>query len=134
MRSGRLLAEEAPRTLLQIYNCASLEEVFLKLSRQQGQYAQQPTELNISNNISLVNKKIEKKNIFPILTLIRVLFCKSYASFKINEFGTLHYVIKLNESNSITISIVQCNTCHFYNIIVYSNISQLSMSSLIYYI
>ncbi|KAL0114313.1 hypothetical protein PUN28_011521 [Cardiocondyla obscurior] len=57
MRSGRLLAEEAPRTLLQIYNCASLEEVFLKLSRKQGQYAQPPTELNISNNISLINGK-----------------------------------------------------------------------------
>jgi hypothetical protein len=56
MRSGRLLAEEAPRTLLQMYNCISLEEVFLKLSRKQGQYMQSPTELNISNNISLVSK------------------------------------------------------------------------------
>ena len=53
MRSGRLLAEESPRALLQMYSCASLEEVFLKLSRKQGQYAP-PTELNISNNISLV--------------------------------------------------------------------------------
>ncbi|XP_039314799.1 ABC transporter G family member 23 isoform X2 [Solenopsis invicta] len=57
MRSGRLLAEEAPRTLLQMYNCASLEDVFLKLSRKQGQYAQPTTELNISNNISLINGK-----------------------------------------------------------------------------
>ncbi|XP_031843264.1 ABC-type transporter snustorr isoform X3 [Nomia melanderi] len=53
MRSGRLLAEESPRALLQMYNCSSLEDVFLKLSRKQGQYAQPPTELNISNNISL---------------------------------------------------------------------------------
>ncbi|KAG5345492.1 ABCGN protein, partial [Acromyrmex charruanus] len=62
MRSGRLLAEEAPRTLLQMYNCASLEEVFLKLSRKQGQYAQPTTELNISNNISLASLNWGKKD------------------------------------------------------------------------
>ncbi|CAL1673499.1 unnamed protein product [Lasius platythorax] len=61
MRSGRLLAEEAPMTLLQIYNCASLEEVFLKLSRKQGQRAV-PTELNISNNISLAPLNWGKKD------------------------------------------------------------------------
>lgn len=52
MRSGRLLAEESPQVLLTMYRCQSLEEVFLKLSRKQGAPAQ-PTELNISNNISL---------------------------------------------------------------------------------
>lgn len=56
MRSGHLLAEESPRALLTMYNCASLEDVFLKLSRKQGQYSQPPTELNISNNISLVRR------------------------------------------------------------------------------
>jgi hypothetical protein len=55
MRSGRLLAEESPRALLQMYNCPSLEDVFLKLSRKQGSYPQPTTELNISNNISLVS-------------------------------------------------------------------------------
>lgn len=55
MRSGRLLAEESPRALLTMYNCASLEDVFLKLSRKQGQTTQPTTELNISNNISMVN-------------------------------------------------------------------------------
>lgn len=55
MRSGRLLAEESPRNLLQMYNCPSLEDVFLKLSRKQGSYPQPTTELNISNNISLVS-------------------------------------------------------------------------------
>ncbi|GAB1869390.1 ABC transporter G family member 20 isoform X2 [Camponotus japonicus] len=59
MRSGRLLAEESPRTLLQIYNCDSLEEVFLKLSRQQVSV---PTELNISNNISLAPLNWGKKD------------------------------------------------------------------------
>ncbi|EFN72463.1 ABC transporter G family member 20 [Camponotus floridanus] len=59
MRSGRLLAEESPRTLLQIYNCDSLEEVFLKLSRQQVSV---PTELNISNNISLASLNWGKKD------------------------------------------------------------------------
>ncbi|KAL6445681.1 hypothetical protein ACFW04_000879 [Cataglyphis niger] len=61
MRSGRLLAEEAPSTLLQIYNCATLEEVFLKLSRQQGQNAA-PMQLNISNNISLAPLNWGKKD------------------------------------------------------------------------
>lgn len=36
MRSGRLLAEEAPNALLTMYRCSNLEEVFLKLSRKQG--------------------------------------------------------------------------------------------------
>lgn len=45
MRSGRLLAEEAPQVLLSIYNCQSLEEVFLKLSRkQQGSGSNNQTE------------------------------------------------------------------------------------------
>ncbi|XP_033209457.1 ABC transporter G family member 23 isoform X2 [Belonocnema kinseyi] len=61
MRSGRLLAEESPRNLLQIYSCASLEDVFLKLSRKQGQYAP-PTELNITNNISLASLNWGKKD------------------------------------------------------------------------
>ncbi|KAK2586136.1 hypothetical protein KPH14_001409 [Odynerus spinipes] len=62
MRSGRLLAEESPRALLAMYNCASLEDVFLKLSRRQGQYAQPTTELNISNNISLASLNWGKKD------------------------------------------------------------------------
>ncbi|KAG7190145.1 hypothetical protein KM043_006275 [Ampulex compressa] len=62
MRSGRLLAEESPRTLLTLYNCPSLEDVFLKLSRKQGQNAQPPTELNISNNISLASLNWGKKD------------------------------------------------------------------------
>ncbi|OAD53261.1 ABC transporter G family member 23 [Eufriesea mexicana] len=62
MRSGHLLAEESPRSLLTMYNCASLEDVFLKLSRKQGQYSQPPTELNISNNISLASLNWGKKN------------------------------------------------------------------------
>lgn len=54
MRSGRLLAEESPQTLLQMYRCVSLEDVFLKLSRKQGQSKdQQAADLNITNNISL---------------------------------------------------------------------------------
>ncbi|XP_015585499.1 ABC transporter G family member 20 isoform X2 [Cephus cinctus] len=62
MRSGRLLAEESPRALLTMYNCPSLEDVFLKLSRKQGQYAQPTTELNISNNISLASLNWGKKD------------------------------------------------------------------------
>lgn len=47
MRSGRLLAEESPACLLSIYRCSSLEDVFLKLSRKQGQQNTAPAELNI---------------------------------------------------------------------------------------
>ncbi|KAK0182407.1 hypothetical protein PV327_000549 [Microctonus hyperodae] len=62
MRSGRLLAEESPRALLTMYNCPSLEEVFLKLSKKQGQSIQPATELNISNNISLASLNWGKKD------------------------------------------------------------------------
>ena len=47
MRSGRLLAEESPQVLLSMYRCSSLEDVFLKLSRKQGQQQQAASELNI---------------------------------------------------------------------------------------
>lgn len=46
MRTGRLLAEESPQQLLATYRCNNLEDVFLKLSRKQGQ-ANPPAELNI---------------------------------------------------------------------------------------
>lgn len=72
MRSGRLLAEEAPQVLLSIYGCQSLEEVFLKLSRkQQGTESNNLQEVK-ANNASLVSIMIrvtlsgeqnEKKNI-----------------------------------------------------------------------
>ncbi|XP_017780576.1 PREDICTED: ABC transporter G family member 20 isoform X1 [Nicrophorus vespilloides] len=69
MRSGKLLAEESPSRLLTMYNCSSLEEVFLKLSRKQGQ-ANAPTPAlpaeaqpqNMSNNISLATLNWDKKN------------------------------------------------------------------------
>lgn len=35
MRGGRLLAEESPEKLLQLFNTDSLEQVFLNLSKQQ---------------------------------------------------------------------------------------------------
>ncbi|XP_014212098.1 ABC transporter G family member 20 isoform X2 [Copidosoma floridanum] len=62
MRSGRLLAEESPRALLQMYNCPSLEEVFLKLSRKQGSYPPTNTELNFSNNMNFASSYISKKD------------------------------------------------------------------------
>lgn len=46
MRSGHLLAEESPSVLLNIYKCASLEEVFLKLSRIQSQKVTDATPVN----------------------------------------------------------------------------------------
>uniref|UniRef100_A0A0A9YM30 ABC transporter G family member 23 n=1 Tax=Lygus hesperus TaxID=30085 RepID=A0A0A9YM30_LYGHE len=61
MRSGRLLAEEAPQVLLTMYNCQSLEEVFLKLSRKQGQ-ENSAQDANLSNNISLATLQWGKKD------------------------------------------------------------------------
>lgn len=60
MRSGKLLAEESPHVLLSMYGCQSLEEVFLKLSRKQGQANQ--NDINISNNISLATLNWGKKD------------------------------------------------------------------------
>ncbi|KAH1009703.1 hypothetical protein HUJ04_002021 [Dendroctonus ponderosae] len=67
MRSGKLLAEEAPHVLLTMYGCTSLEEVFLKLSRKQAQVggsvgaAVGQTDNNISSNISLATLNWGKK-------------------------------------------------------------------------
>lgn len=57
MRSGRLLAEEAPQVLLAIYNCQSLEEVFLKLSRKQ-----QGTESNTLQEVKANNPPLASLN------------------------------------------------------------------------
>ncbi|XP_050435572.1 ABC transporter G family member 23-like [Adelges cooleyi] len=54
MRNGRLLAEESPAVLLTRYDCQSLEEVFLKLSRKQRS---DDTTADTSNNISLATTK-----------------------------------------------------------------------------
>ncbi|XP_014252256.1 ABC transporter G family member 20 isoform X4 [Cimex lectularius] len=61
MRSGRLLAEESPQILLSMYNCQSLEEVFLKLSRKQGQ-ENAVQDANLTNNISLATLQWGKKD------------------------------------------------------------------------
>ncbi|XKL61964.1 hypothetical protein PGB90_001797 [Kerria lacca] len=62
MRSGRLLAEEAPQVLLSIYGCQSLEEVFLKLSRkQQGSEPNNLQEVK-TNNTSLATLNWGKKD------------------------------------------------------------------------
>ena len=72
MRSGRLLAEESPQVLLSMYQSQSLEEVFLKLSRKQGQVGNgaiiqngstKTTEKpNIQNNISAAAMNWNKSN------------------------------------------------------------------------
>lgn len=62
MRSGKLLAEESPHVLLSMYNCISLEDVFLKLSRKQQGQVTGPQEVNISNNISLASLNWGKKD------------------------------------------------------------------------
>ncbi|XP_041985170.1 ABC transporter G family member 23 isoform X2 [Aricia agestis] len=58
MRTGRLLAEESPQALLTMYSCVSLEDVFLKLSKRQGQ-ANQVVELNVSGGLGKMSRREE---------------------------------------------------------------------------
>lgn len=70
MRSGRLLAEEAPQVLLSIYNCQSLEEVFLKLSRkQQGTESNTLQEVK-ANNPPLVSIALQSKSLYLYIQLL----------------------------------------------------------------
>lgn len=69
MRSGRLLAEESPHVLLSMYQCTSLEDVFLKLSRKQVQVGATdngPDEQNMVNNISLATLNWSKKEAISV--------------------------------------------------------------------
>jgi hypothetical protein len=82
MRSGRLLAEESPQTLLTMYRCTSLEDVFLKLSRKQGQSVNGPTELNIR---CVVGEEILR----PVyLNLVFYFFCSNNISLSALAFGS----------------------------------------------
>ncbi|KAG7297604.1 hypothetical protein JYU34_019659 [Plutella xylostella] len=56
MRSGRLLAEQSPQALLQMYNCISLEDVFLKLSRTQGQ-SNQAAPLQVTGGLARTTRE-----------------------------------------------------------------------------
>ncbi|XP_072381936.1 ABC transporter G family member 23 isoform X2 [Diabrotica undecimpunctata] len=61
MRSGKFLAEESPQVLLSMYQCTSLEDVFLKLSRKQVQVGAAANDQNMANNISLATLNWSKK-------------------------------------------------------------------------
>jgi hypothetical protein len=41
MRGGRLLAEQSPEQLMKTYLCDNLEDVFLKLSREQSRQVEE---------------------------------------------------------------------------------------------
>ncbi|RVE45990.1 hypothetical protein evm_009332 [Chilo suppressalis] len=61
MRSGKLLAEESPQALLTMYNCISLEDVFLKLSRKQAGQNSAVVELNVSGGGLGLNKMSKRE-------------------------------------------------------------------------
>lgn len=116
MRSGRLLAEESPRALLQIYNCQSLEDVFLKLSRKQGSYGP-TTELNITNNISLASLNWGKKDEPVYVTeesgVVGLNFHQSKEvlisdSHEVIDSPGSHYTSKNNKESAI-----ECDDCSF---------------------
>ncbi|XP_011501570.1 PREDICTED: ABC transporter G family member 20 isoform X2 [Ceratosolen solmsi marchali] len=119
MRSGRLLAEESPRALLQMYNCPSLEDVFLKLSRKQGSYPQPTTELNISNNISLASLNWGKKDEPVYVTeesgVVGLNFHQSKEVLihdTSNGVGS-HYDLNGKSLSGIKESTVECEDCNF---------------------
>nr|CAH7760500.1 unnamed protein product [Callosobruchus chinensis] len=57
MRNGELLAEDAPEQLLITFGCSTLEDVFLKLSRQQDiSIKQQPPTRNIEEKFKKRDK------------------------------------------------------------------------------
>nr|WAB24462.1 ATP-binding cassette sub-family H member 1 [Henosepilachna vigintioctopunctata] len=66
MRSGKLLAEESPQALLTMYRCQTLEEVFLLLSRAQGNTAVQQQQANMSTNINLASLNWGKKGTISV--------------------------------------------------------------------
>ncbi|CAK9807735.1 ABC transporter G family member 23 [Anthophora quadrimaculata] len=116
MRSGRLLAEESPRALLQMYNCPSLEDVFLKLSRIQGQNSQ-PPELNISSNISLASLNWGKKNEPVYVTEDSGVVGLNFSQSKevlvhdtTNGVGN-HYDISGKPLSGVKNSMLDCNDC-----------------------
>ncbi|CAH0398024.1 unnamed protein product [Chilo suppressalis] len=61
MRGGRLLAEESPQALLTMYNCISLEDVFLKLSREQAGQKSAVVELNMFGGGLGLNKMSKRE-------------------------------------------------------------------------
>jgi hypothetical protein len=69
MRGGKFLAEESPTSLLQKYNCQSLEDVFLKLSVIQNRGKRRRSSIlhDITAAIAVPVKKINHNNIFIII-------------------------------------------------------------------
>lgn len=57
MRSGRLLAEESPDSLLQRHNLTSLEDVFLTLCRRDGNDKDEDTEVSSTNRSSMRHRQ-----------------------------------------------------------------------------
>jgi len=71
MRSGRLLAEEAPHVLLSIYNCQSLEEVFLKLSRkQQGSESNNLQDVKTNGSSLVSTMPLFPRENFPFFQIL----------------------------------------------------------------
>ncbi|KAK7791859.1 hypothetical protein R5R35_000907 [Gryllus longicercus] len=56
MRHGKLLAEDAPQHLISLYDCITLEEVFLGMSVQQDQEIQDPSSIENAPSHSKQNK------------------------------------------------------------------------------
>lgn len=102
MRSGKLLAEESPHVLLSMYGCTSLEEVFLKLSREQVKGNIVPDQ-NISNNISLASLNWNKKDSISVTEESgvvglnfhqskEVLVTDSNGHYDVNELSAFYYI------------------------------------------
>lgn len=63
MRNGKLMAEDTPDRLLQMYNCNSLEDVFLRLSSHQEGKGILPVSNTEPISIVLENVRTILKNL-----------------------------------------------------------------------
>ncbi|GLG96786.1 ABC transporter G family member 20 [Gryllus bimaculatus] len=62
LREGQLLAEKSPQQLLVLYNCPSLEDVFLKLCTKQGEFISAPDVYDEDHStLSIESKEVEDR-------------------------------------------------------------------------
>ena len=70
MRHGRLLAEDSPSRLLDIYNHSSLEDVFLELC-----IREESADNEISNDVSTVVNKAPDMYRYVIVAILLLFLC-----------------------------------------------------------
>ncbi|CAH1188668.1 unnamed protein product [Phyllotreta striolata] len=113
MRNGKLLAEESPQALLTMYQCTSLEDVFLKLSRKQVQVGAN-NDQNLTNNISLASLNWSKKDLVSVTEesgVVGLNFHQSKEVLVSDSNGHLDMNRTASTSNGIKEACDDCTNC-----------------------